>query len=136
MQKIFRLGLWILSTAWLVAQALLVSTCPVLCGPLNLFARNSALSTAGGAADSPAHFYITAKDSRGTRIKDGGAYVVVTARAVGPAANSPPVHGSVKDNKDGSYTATYTVPSRGNYEVSTYHTTPNFPPADNIKQFR
>lgn len=79
-------------------------------------------SVAGGAAESPAHFYVTAKDSRGTRIKDGGAYVVVTARAVGPGLTAPPVHGSVKDNKDGSYTATYTVPTRGNYQVSTKFT--------------
>ncbi|KAK9862675.1 hypothetical protein WJX84_011433 [Apatococcus fuscideae] len=74
-------------------------------------------ATCRGAAESPAHFYITAKDSRGTRIRDGGAYVVVTARAVGPGTSIPPVHGSVKDNKDGSYTATYIVPSRGNYEL-------------------
>ena len=102
-----------------------------------LIARKAQLvGTAGGAAESPAHFYITAKDSRGTRIKDGGAYVVVTARAVGPGTTSPPVHGSVKDNKDGSYTATYTVPSRGNYEVSIYPATPKYPsPADDTNQF-
>lgn len=113
---------------------MLVSTCEPLFPLLKLFGRRTQpVGTAGGAAERPAHFYITAKDSRGTRIKDGGAYVVVTARAVGPGATSPPVHGSVKDNKDGSYTATYTVPSRGNYEVSIHHATPSHSPsADNI----
>ncbi len=44
--------------------------------------------------------------------------MVVTVKAAGPAAETlQPIHATVKDNRDGTYTATYTVPSRGNYEV-------------------
>ena len=71
---------------------------------------------AGGAAGSPVSFYVTAKDSRGKRIRDGGAYVTVTVTATAGTEGDAIVV-DVKDNEDGTYTATYTVGSRGNYEV-------------------
>ncbi|KAK9828863.1 hypothetical protein WJX72_002451 [[Myrmecia] bisecta] len=75
---------------------------------------------AGGAACAPVNFYITAKDSRGARIKEGGAYVVVKV-APGPsatAAGAQLIDVAVKDNNDGTYTGTYTVPARGDYQLS------------------
>ena len=60
-----------------------------------------------------------ARDSADKRLEEGGAYVVVkvipgsTAKA-GGATESEAI---VKDNGDGSYTATYSVEMRGDYEV-------------------
>ena len=73
----------------------------------------------GGAAKSDVTFYVTAKDARGTRIRDGGAYVVVrvtpgtSARAAGAETVSP----DVRDNGDGTYSCKYSVAARGDYEV-------------------
>ena len=73
----------------------------------------------GGAAQAPVTFYVTAKDARGTRIREGGAYVVVkvtpgsSARAAGAEAVVP----DVRDVGDGTYNCTYSVPVRGDYEV-------------------
>ncbi|KAK9836951.1 hypothetical protein WJX81_002189 [Elliptochloris bilobata] len=74
----------------------------------------------GGAAKSPVTFYVTAKDARGTRVHEGGAYVVVrvtpgtSARAAGAEVVMP----EVRDAGDGSYTCTYAVAARGDYELS------------------
>ena len=64
-------------------------------------------------------FYIQARDSRDTRITEGGDYVVVRV-CPGPAARAggaQEAQAIVKDNSDGSYTATYSVEARGDYEV-------------------
>lgn len=72
----------------------------------------------GGAAGSPVSFVITAKDGRGKRIREGGAYVRVQVKAMrGVVAED--VDPVIKDHGDGSYTVTYSVSTRGNYEVST-----------------
>lgn len=72
---------------------------------------------------APVSFYIHAKDSRDKKLEAGGDYVVVkvlpgnTAKATG-ARESEAI---VKDNGDGSYTATYSVDARGDYEVISPH---------------
>ncbi len=72
----------------------------------------------GGAAGSPVSFVITAKDGRGKRIREGGAYVRVQMKAMrGVVAED--VDPVIKDHGDGSYTVTYSVSTRGNYEVFT-----------------
>lgn len=70
----------------------------------------------GGAAGSPVSFVITAKDGRSKRIRDGGAYVRVQVQPM-RGVNADPVDPSIKDHGDGSYTVTYSVSTRGNYEV-------------------
>ena len=70
----------------------------------------------GGAAGSPVSFVITAKDGRSKRIRDGGAYVTVQVKPM-RGVNADPVDPSIKDHGDGSYTITYRVSTRGNYEV-------------------
>jgi hypothetical protein len=73
----------------------------------------------GGAAKSTVSFFVTAKDERGTRIREGGAYFVATVRPgnAARAAGADVVTASVKDNNDGTYTASYSVAARGDYEV-------------------
>lgn len=73
----------------------------------------------GGAARSTVSFFVTAKDERGTRIRDGGAYVVatITPGNSARAAGAEVLTASVKDNNDGTYTASYAVAARGDYEV-------------------
>ncbi len=73
----------------------------------------------GGAAKSIVSFFVTAKDERGTRIREGGAYCVATVRPgnAARAAGADIVTASVKDNNDGTYTASYSVAARGDYEV-------------------
>lgn len=70
----------------------------------------------GGAAGSPVSFVITAKDGRSKRIRDGGAYVRVEVQPM-RGVSADPVDPSIKDHRDGSYTVTYSVSTRGNYEV-------------------
>ena len=74
---------------------------------------------AGGSAGSPVSFRITAKDDRGTSITDGGAYVVakLVPGSTAKAAGAEEVVAAVRDNQDGTYTATYTVLIRGDYQV-------------------
>ena len=73
----------------------------------------------GGSAKAPISFYVTAKDDVDKRIREGGAYVTATlnpgnsARAGGAQL----VFAEIRDNHDGTYTATYTVEARGDYEV-------------------
>lgn len=68
---------------------------------------------------APVSFHIQARDGRDQKLSEGGDYVVVrvipgsTARAAG-AKESEAI---VKDNGDGSYTATYSVEARGDYQV-------------------
>ena len=73
----------------------------------------------GGAAKSIVSFFVTAKDERGTRIREGGAYLVATISPgnAARAAGADVVTATVKDNNDGTYTASYSVAARGDYEV-------------------
>ena len=71
----------------------------------------------GGSAGSPVSFVITAKDGRSKRIRDGGAYVTVQVRPM-RGVEADPVSPNIKDHADGSYTVTYSVSTRGNYEVN------------------
>jgi hypothetical protein len=73
----------------------------------------------GGAAQSTVSFFVSAKDERGTRIREGGAYLVatITPGNAARAAGAEVVVASVKDNNDGTYTASYSVAARGDYEV-------------------
>jgi hypothetical protein len=68
---------------------------------------------------APAYFHIQARDSRDKNLTEGGDYVVVkvipgTTATAGGAKEAEAI---VKDNGDGSYTATYSVESRGDYQV-------------------
>lgn len=73
----------------------------------------------GGSAGSPVKMVITAKDSGGRRIREGGAYILVTAEFSSPSTggHAPSVGAEVVDREDGTYIATYTVPSKGLYKV-------------------
>ena len=73
----------------------------------------------GGSAKSSISFYVTAKDETGKRIRDGGAYVTATVNPgrVARAGGAELVFADIRDNSDGTYTATYTVEARGDYEV-------------------
>lgn len=70
----------------------------------------------GGSAGSPTSFVLTAKDARSKRVTDGGDYVTVQVRPI-RNANAETLQATVKDQGDGSYTVTYSVSARGNYEV-------------------
>lgn len=79
----------------------------------------------GGAACQPVKLTITARDSNGKRIREGGAHVLVMVEPPppppGPAgeqAEEPEaIQADVVDHGDGTYTATYAVPTKGNYQV-------------------
>ncbi len=68
----------------------------------------------GGHSGAPVKLFVHVKDSRGKRLKEGGEDVVVRVSTLG--AGHLPV--DVADNEDGTYTATYTPPSKGNYQVT------------------
>ncbi|KAL2923313.1 Tripartite motif-containing protein 45 [Bienertia sinuspersici] len=70
----------------------------------------------GGSACSPCNFVLTAKDSDGRKISDGGAQVKVKVTP-GVGVGGSDIDGMVKDQGDGTYTVTYVVPKRGNYMV-------------------
>lgn len=69
----------------------------------------------GGAAGSPLSLTVFSKDSRGIRITEGGACVSVNL--IKPDTGEEVVKVEALDNKDGTYTATYTAPPRGDYKV-------------------
>lgn len=67
----------------------------------------------------PVSFQIQTRDSKDKKLTNGGDYVVVRvipgASALSQGAKES--EAIVKDNNDGSYTATYSVEYRGDYEV-------------------
>mmetsp|Transcript_38570 Transcript_38570/g.46650 ORF Transcript_38570/g.46650 Transcript_38570/m.46650 type:complete len:273 (-) Transcript_38570:887-1705(-) len=67
----------------------------------------------GGAAQSVAKFTVISKDSQGARVRTAGEKV--TCKVVGKDIED--ITGEVKDGDDGSYSCTYTVPTRGSYTV-------------------
>lgn len=79
---------------------------------------------AGGEAGSMTSFTVVMKDEDGRRIMKGGAHVAVRV-VPGLGVVGGEQLAAVKDGEDGTYTATYTVHSRGNY---TLHVTCNGDP--------
>ena len=73
----------------------------------------------GGSAKAPISFYVTAKDEADKRIREGGAYVTATVNPGNSAraGGAQLVFAEIRDNHDGTYTATYSVEARGDYEV-------------------
>ena len=68
---------------------------------------------------APVSFHIQARDSRDKKLAEGGDYVVVRVipGSTALAAGAKVSEAIVKDNGDGSYTATYSVEARGDYQV-------------------
>ncbi|KAJ3683268.1 hypothetical protein LUZ60_013495 [Juncus effusus] len=90
---------------------------PAAIGPVD--PRNCIVAgpgVAGGASGSPVSFTLTLKDSNGNKIPQGGA-VVKAKISPGPGVGGPDIEAMVKDSNDGTYTITYLVPKRGNYNV-------------------
>lgn len=84
---------------------------------------NEAGSKFHQSLQAPVSFHIQARDSRDKKLAEGGDYVVVRVLP-GPSAQAAGAKESeaiVKDNGDGSYTATYSVEARGDYQVSLIH---------------
>lgn len=75
----------------------------------------------GGSAKASISFYVTAKDEVDKRIREGGAYVTATVNPGNSAraGGAQLVFAEIRDNHDGTYTATYSVEARGDYEVRT-----------------
>jgi arginine/serine-rich splicing factor 12 len=71
----------------------------------------------GGTALAPVKFTVYASDSKGTKIRRGGARVNVSVVRSGLGGGEV-VAAEVDDHGDGTYTCTYAVPSRGDYSVS------------------
>ncbi|XP_057546721.1 uncharacterized protein LOC130825486 [Amaranthus tricolor] len=70
----------------------------------------------GGSACAPCTFVLSAKDSDGRKIPNGGAQVKVKVTP-GVGVGGSDIDGMVKDQGDGTYTVTYVVPKRGNYMI-------------------
>lgn len=58
-------------------------------------------------------------DSYGRRIREGGAQVQVYVEPAFSSQQQERIDATVLDHNDGTYTASYTVPSKGNYKVRT-----------------
>lgn len=76
----------------------------------------------GAAAGQPVKLTITARDAAGKRVREGGAHILVMVEPVAPpgtAEGEEPeaIQAQVEDHGNGTYTAVYTVPSKGNYQV-------------------
>uniref|UniRef100_A0ACD5X165 Uncharacterized protein n=1 Tax=Avena sativa TaxID=4498 RepID=A0ACD5X165_AVESA len=72
---------------------------------------------AGGSAAAPAIFTVVGKDRDGRRVPSGGALVRVRVRPAAGGDSDLDVVAVVRDNGDGSYAVSYSVPRRGNYMV-------------------
>ncbi|GMH20277.1 hypothetical protein Nepgr_022118 [Nepenthes gracilis] len=71
----------------------------------------------GGAACAACTFLVTAKDSDGRKIPNGGAQIKVKVTPASGVGGSG-IDGIVKDQGDGTYAVTYVVTERGNYMVN------------------
>ncbi|KAL4434070.1 hypothetical protein ABPG75_000511 [Micractinium tetrahymenae] len=76
----------------------------------------------GAAAGAPVSLTITCRDAAGKRVRDGGAFILVMVEPVAPPGAAPgeepePIQAEVKDHGNGTYTASYEVPSKGNYQL-------------------
>ncbi|GMH36531.1 hypothetical protein BSKO_04399 [Bryopsis sp. KO-2023] len=73
----------------------------------------------GGAAGELVSLTIVSKDAMRLRVREGGYNVVVSVNpSGGDAQDCEPVEVVARDNRDGTYSASYSVPSRGNYTLS------------------
>ncbi|PSC73143.1 RNA recognition motif-containing isoform 1 isoform A [Micractinium conductrix] len=76
----------------------------------------------GAAAGQPVKLTIMARDAAGKRVREGGAHILVMVEPVGaaPAADggeAEAIEAEVEDHSNGTYTAIYSVPSKGNYQL-------------------
>ncbi len=73
----------------------------------------------GAAAGAPVSLTITCRDAAGKRVREGGAFILVMVEATAPPGGEEPepIQAEVKDHGNGTYTASYEVPSKGNYQV-------------------
>lgn len=76
----------------------------------------------GAAAGAPVSLTITCRDATGKRVREGGAFILVMVEPTVPpgtaAGEEPePIQAEVKDHGNGTYTASYEVPSKGNYQL-------------------
>lgn len=71
----------------------------------------------GGAAGSPLSLTVFSKDARGIRITEGGTSVIVS---LDNNEGECVIKVEAVDKNDGTYTATYTAPPRGDYKVNTW----------------
>jgi arginine/serine-rich splicing factor 12 len=74
----------------------------------------------GAAAGQTVKLTITARDSAGKRIREGGAHILVMVEPPSaPGAEEEPdaIQADVVDHGNGTYTASYSVPTKGNYQV-------------------
>ncbi|PRW57698.1 RNA recognition motif-containing isoform 1 [Chlorella sorokiniana] len=74
----------------------------------------------GGAAGQPVKLTLTARDANGKRIREGGAMLLVMVeppRAPGQEEEPDAIEAEVTDHGDGTYSAVYTVPAKGNYQL-------------------
>ena len=76
---------------------------------------------AGGSAGAPVTFRVQSRDARGTQLKEGSCYVTatVTPGSTAQAGGAFAIAVEIRDNNDGTYSGTYAVPSRGDYQVIT-----------------
>lgn len=86
---------------------------------------------AGGSAGTPVNLFITCRDERGKRCTEGGDDVVVrinpatggmasmaAAIVAGSDGANAAVNVTIVDRNDGTYMATYTVPTKGSYLIT------------------
>eukprot|EP00798_Chlamydomonas_sp_ICE-L_P012402 gene12402-15593_t len=75
---------------------------------------------AGSGAEAPVNLYLYAHDRYKQKLKEGGDDITVLVRPSGPAAAGAgqEIRASVVDHDNGTYTCTYEVPSKGNYQLS------------------
>lgn len=84
----------------------------------------------GAAAGQPVKLTLTARDANGKRIREGGAHVLVMVEPQAPPpapapgaaplpddADAEPIQAEISDHGDGTYTALYTAPYKGLYQV-------------------
>lgn len=76
----------------------------------------------GAAAGAPVSLTITCRDATGKRVREGGAFILVMVEPTVPPGTASgeepePIQAEVKDHGNGTYTASYEVPSKGNYQV-------------------
>jgi hypothetical protein len=91
------------------------STLTVTPGPVDPTTSVVSVSSGSVAAGSPVTVTFTARDAGGNRLKSGGSVVVF---ALGSAAGGQGSFGQVTDNKDGTYTATFSGALAGDNTVT------------------
>ena len=93
---------------------------PAACAHIHMHTHHHRLLQ-GSNAGMPVKVFVTLKDSRGRRVKEGGDEVTVRVQQLGlpaPGAAVPYIDVTVADNNDGSYAAVYSAPAKGNYSLT------------------